>query len=209
MTTRDEAIAAGADRYYDGSTPCRKGHRSERYTNNGKCVACVRLMSARRPTKGTGRPGRPPHLGEGRSKTLAHKIARRKNMPLPKLRVADVVPLNLPLVELRYGACKYPTTESNGRHLFCGLSAMVSSAPYCQDHAEICFKPPDRFRDKKLFGDSLRAAGSITLASSSGPAAEQKAPGRRPGLLSSLNAGRRSVLRNHRTGPVEAIDQRS
>jgi GcrA cell cycle regulator len=108
-------------------------------------------------------------LSEGRSKPMAERVANRKSIALPKLRIADVVPLNIPLIELGYGTCKYPTAESSSRHLFCGLSAIVSSAPYCRDHAAICFQPPDRFRDKKLFGDSLRAAGSITIPSTSAP----------------------------------------
>jgi hypothetical protein len=152
LTTRDEAIAAGLGRF-DGEGPCPKGHRGERYTKNGKCVACVAIISARRSTKGNGTKRTGFNGSENRSKGLAQRVARRKDMPLPKLREADVVPLNLPLIELRYGACKYPTTEGNGRHLFCGLSAVASSASYCPDHAAICFAPVDRFRDKKLFGD--------------------------------------------------------
>src|SRR6266581_2265425 len=54
----------------------------------------------------------------------------------------------------------------------------------------------------------LRAA----LPGSKKPPAQRcrgtKKPRPKPGLLGSRNAGRRSVLRNHRAAPVEAVDQR-
>src|SRR5437868_9725515 len=51
------------------------------------------------------------------------------------------------------------------------------------------------------------------MQSQSGPQgkltkAATKKPRAKPGLLSCPHAGRRSVLRNHRAAPVEAVDQR-
>jgi hypothetical protein len=164
MTTREEALAAGAARYYDESMPCRKGHRTERYANNGKCVQCVQLMSARRPTKGTGRPGRPPHLSEGRPKSLAAKVATRKSMPLPKLRMADVEPLLVPLIELAPNGCHYPYGEDRFAYRFCGLSKM-SSNPYCESHMDISYQPPDQTRERSFLRSLGKAAG-LTMPSS-------------------------------------------
>lgn len=40
ILSRDEAIAAGASRYFDGKL-CPKKHLSERYVTKFKCIACV------------------------------------------------------------------------------------------------------------------------------------------------------------------------
>jgi hypothetical protein len=40
ITTRQEAKAAGAVRYFTG-IECKKGHVSERHTANGACIACL------------------------------------------------------------------------------------------------------------------------------------------------------------------------
>jgi hypothetical protein len=160
MTTRAEALAAGADRYFDESTPCRKGHPSGRYTSIGKCVECVRLMSARRPTKGTGRPGRPA-LSEGRSKPLAQRVASRKSIPLPKLKTADVEPLLLPLIELKPNQCRYPYDTQNGV-LFCGLPKMQATPnhpmpSYCPEHFALCTEPWRRVPKGLTLPSSLAA----------------------------------------------------
>lgn len=39
--SRQDAIEQGAVRYFTG-TPCKNGHRAERYTLNGACVTCQR-----------------------------------------------------------------------------------------------------------------------------------------------------------------------
>jgi hypothetical protein len=39
VLSRSEAAESGLSRFYTG-TPCREGHRSERYVSNRQCVAC-------------------------------------------------------------------------------------------------------------------------------------------------------------------------
>lgn len=46
---RDAAAASGA-RFYVIDVPCSRGHRSERYTQSGICVECVRNHYAARAT---------------------------------------------------------------------------------------------------------------------------------------------------------------
>lgn len=41
ISTRAEAITAGAVRYFNGR-PCAAGHTAERYTLSGYCVVCQR-----------------------------------------------------------------------------------------------------------------------------------------------------------------------
>jgi hypothetical protein len=91
---REEVRAAGLARYR--GERCPKGHH-ERYAS----VSCALALSAARPAHSK----RKPKLSDGREKNLGQKIAQAKHIPLPKLREADVTPLNLPLVDLEYGAC--------------------------------------------------------------------------------------------------------
>lgn len=44
LSTRAEAVAAGAVRYFNGR-PCAAGHNAERYTLSGYCVICQRLAN--------------------------------------------------------------------------------------------------------------------------------------------------------------------
>jgi GcrA cell cycle regulator len=46
-------------------------------------------------------------------------------------------PLNIGLLELEYGMCKFPTT-AEAPHLFCGLP-IVKGRPYCTSHTAACF----------------------------------------------------------------------
>jgi hypothetical protein len=39
--TREEAARRGLRHYWTGR-PCRKGHRSDRYTSTGQCIQCAR-----------------------------------------------------------------------------------------------------------------------------------------------------------------------
>ncbi|MBG23668.1 MAG: hypothetical protein CMF22_10120 [Idiomarinaceae bacterium] len=43
IISRKDAIKLGAKKYFTGK-PCRDGHFSPRYTNNGTCVECKRLQ---------------------------------------------------------------------------------------------------------------------------------------------------------------------
>ena len=40
ILTRDQATERGLSRYFTGVT-CRHGHRDDRFTSNGGCVACI------------------------------------------------------------------------------------------------------------------------------------------------------------------------
>lgn len=46
VVSRRTAEARGLKRYFTGK-PCKRGHLAERYTSNGKCVACVSPRTAR------------------------------------------------------------------------------------------------------------------------------------------------------------------
>lgn len=52
----------------------------------------------------------------------------------PPLRVADVVPRMVPLVDLGFGECKYPFGD--GPFLFCGCPA-IPGQPYCEPHDKL------------------------------------------------------------------------
>jgi len=43
--SRQEAIESGAVRYFTGE-PCKRGHKSPRYTLTGGCVACIDARNA-------------------------------------------------------------------------------------------------------------------------------------------------------------------
>ncbi len=47
---RREAKALGLDKYNTGK-PCPKGHISDRYTGNGNCVQCQRVVNAEMENK--------------------------------------------------------------------------------------------------------------------------------------------------------------
>jgi hypothetical protein len=64
----------------------------------------------------------------------------RRDKPLPTLRMADVEPLLMPLIELRYDQCKWPYGD-RGTYRFCGLTTMASSMPYCGPHSAIAYDP--------------------------------------------------------------------
>jgi hypothetical protein len=52
-------------------------------------------------------------------------------------RCAEVVPLNLPLIELEVGMCRYPFGDTD--FTFCGLPAVGS---YCSGHQALCWRVP-------------------------------------------------------------------
>jgi hypothetical protein len=76
--------------------------------------------------------------GFNRPTSMAERVARRKDKPLPRLREADVEPLMLKLVDLGVNNCHYPYGDSDFR--FCGLSK-ISSNPYCEPHMDLCYRP--------------------------------------------------------------------
>lgn len=51
------------------------------------------------------------------------------------LRQAVVISLNISLIDLEHGQCKYPTSDAPT--LFCGTEQEVHSS-YCPQHAELC-----------------------------------------------------------------------
>ena len=44
IITHKEAVSMRLNRYFTG-LPCVQGHKSERHTNSGKCIECVRKVS--------------------------------------------------------------------------------------------------------------------------------------------------------------------
>jgi len=60
---------------------------------------------------------------------------------MPRLREASVELLLLRLVELSNDACKYPYDRDGGGFVFCGLTTMASSVPYCPEHHDLCYTP--------------------------------------------------------------------
>lgn len=80
----------------------------------------------------------PPTAPLGRSKSLTQSVRPKRftrKGPLPsdayQPQTADVVPLNLTLVQLESGQCKFPYGESN--YLFCGHPVMGEEV-YCLCH---------------------------------------------------------------------------
>jgi hypothetical protein len=43
-----------------------------------------------------------------------------------------------PVLDLSPGACRYPVSEQDGRHLFC--AAPASGGPYCPEHKALCYR---------------------------------------------------------------------
>lgn len=137
MNTRSEAIARGLKRYH--GEPCPDGHDGERYTSNGMCAACTAAKTKQwRDDKKNGRPRAFVFNGRDRPVSLAERIMLRKDRPLPKLREANVKPLNLPLIELAPSGCRYPSGSDGAIHLFCG-NPKAPTGPYCQPHADLAY----------------------------------------------------------------------
>ena len=92
----------------------------------------------------SGDPFDSPHLGKcysgGRPHTLGQRIKQRKDIPLKPVREADVVPLMVPLIDLRLDQCRYVYGDSGG-YLFCGLTTLASSISYCPEHYDLCTTP--------------------------------------------------------------------
>lgn len=55
------------------------------------------------------------------------------------LHCVEVTPLNLALVELQAGDCRYPYGDTD--FTFCGLPALAG-APYCVPHYHLCRQVP-------------------------------------------------------------------
>jgi GcrA cell cycle regulator len=84
------------------------------------------------------------------SKPREPGVPRPRRVPAPKLpkpifhcdetghRVADVVPLNLPLLELGPGMCRWPYGE--GPYVFCGHGTL-DEASYCCAHQALATRP--------------------------------------------------------------------
>ncbi len=72
-----------------------------------------------------------------RPKSMAERVHKRKDRPMARVREADVVPLLLPLIDLRRDQCRYPYGDSDFR--FCGLTTMASSLSYCPEHHALCY----------------------------------------------------------------------
>jgi hypothetical protein len=47
VVTRSQALALNLRRYFTGR-PCKHGHLSERFTNGGACIECMRAFGAER-----------------------------------------------------------------------------------------------------------------------------------------------------------------
>jgi hypothetical protein len=101
-------------------------------------------------------------LSENRSKTLAQRVATRRDKPLPKLQQAAVTPLLLPLIELKPNQCRYPYTIQDKGTLFCGLPKMQATPncpvpSYCPEHFALCTVPWRRVLKGLTLPSSLAA----------------------------------------------------
>ena len=148
--TREEAIAEGLSQYR--GTPCHRGHDGMRYVASNSCITCTRQRDRDKRKQRAVAPGFNGHTGST-PKNIGERIAKRntrKPLSLPQLRQADVEPLMVPLIELKHNSCRYPYDRDVERgYLFCGLTKM-SSTPYCPEHTELSYIPPDRVRQRKL-----------------------------------------------------------
>lgn len=71
ITTRIEALQMGVTRYFTGK-PCKRGHISNRYTQNGGCVECMAKTTL------TARQAMRDNNGEQRAAALAPLLAARE-----------------------------------------------------------------------------------------------------------------------------------
>jgi hypothetical protein len=62
-------------------------------------------------------------------------------------RAADVVPLDIDLLELNEQTCRWP--DGDGPFTFCG-HAPVRGLPYCAPHSRISYQPP---KERPQFSD--------------------------------------------------------
>lgn len=67
-------------------------------------------------------------------KALDHKQERRQEVPAPQLRVADVVPMHVSLLDLKHNMCRYPFGD--GPFTFCGCP-VLDGLSYCEPHQRL------------------------------------------------------------------------
>lgn len=69
--------------------------------------------------------------------------------PLPELKIAPIVPLNIALFDLTKRQCRYPYGD-RAPYLFCGHPVQEESS-YCPDHHRICWHRHERKPETKPY----------------------------------------------------------
>lgn len=91
-----------------------------------------------------------------------YKRIKQRNPPMIfdnyQPQIGDVVPLNIPFMEIETGQCRYIVGEPDGVNtLFCG-HGVVDGLSYCAGHARLCFtaagtpRPNQGYWRKKTMG---------------------------------------------------------
>lgn len=114
-----------------------------------------------------GRPRKPrSRKGEATAIGIVERTQRRRTAPAPQqfacdetgLRVADVVPLHLSLLELEAGQCRWPYGDGSAAlpYTFCGCPQFDGSS-YCDGHAALAMRELDgRSRERPDFVRMLK-----------------------------------------------------
>lgn len=100
MSARSEAMARG-DKRYRSSTPCPRGHESERFVSSGRCIVCAVAQTALR-----WETNRQSVLESATKSRIKH---RAKN--LPKRRALYAADLEKSRAKGREESLKYRTTK--------------------------------------------------------------------------------------------------
>ena len=104
------------------------------FTRNSVVGKAHRLRMPPRPLRETLTSHNTHHHANG------HTVRKVHDLPLDREPLAphQKYESNVPLIDLRYGACKWP--EGNAvPYTFCGKPAVDHAAPYCASHAEMAY----------------------------------------------------------------------
>lgn len=116
------------------------------FTRNMCCGRAHRLGIQQKPESAKAKTERAARISEGRKNGSQKKLApmlRENPKPHPRqfvcdpatgLRVADVVPLHVALIDLQPGQCRWP--YGDGPYTFCGCEQFAGSS-YCEPHASL------------------------------------------------------------------------
>lgn len=87
----------------------------------------------------------PAHTG-GLAFSIINRLSAPPVAPVdqPPMKVADVTPLNLSLMQLVPGVCRYPYGGEDGVPItFCGHDS-IEGQSYCPSHAALCWREPQQ-----------------------------------------------------------------
>ena len=85
-----------------------------------------------------------PYKPRDKSRQKYSSVAKRfyevlDNVEIEQLRCVEITPLNVSLVDLEPGDCRYPTSDAP--FLFCGHPKQDGSS-FCTPHHHLCWVPP-------------------------------------------------------------------